>query len=89
MRNLLTLCFISFATQVSAADTVMICNWWNSEKYYYKLEAPFFGEKTVKRREDGKWVNWCREGCVEFEVYETGAMLRHEKVWPSKSISVA
>ena len=82
MRFVFRLMFLGIifsATQISASETVMICNADRYEKRFYKLNAPFFGEKTVEQKIDGKWNNWCKQYCAKIEIYESGAMQQTER----------
>ena len=86
MRAILTALLLTVATQAGAAEVVMVCDADNYEKRYYKLVKPVFGDNTVKQKIDGKWVNLCRETCLEIEVYDSGARMVRGS-WQSKDKS--
>lgn len=64
-----------FASQVSSAETVMVCDAAENQKRYYKLVKPFFGKPNVEQKIEGQWKDWCREGCKNLEIYDSGAKL--------------
>jgi hypothetical protein len=68
MRAAFVAMMLMIGSQAWADEVIMICDAYNYEKRYYKLVKPVFGDNTIKQKIDGKWVNLCRETCLEIEV---------------------
>ena len=74
--TLLIAFLIVIGSQVSAAETVMVCDAQNDSKLYFKLRDPLIGKSQVLVRAAGQWVIWeeLDETRRSF-VYDTGAKL--------------
>ena len=76
---------MTIGSQVSAAETVMVCGAENRETRYYKLVSPFFGKAKVEQKRDGKWVDWCHGENRTVTVYETAARCEFKNTQASNS----
>ena len=60
------ICFLVLAflmtigTQVSAAETVMMCDGHQGDKNYYKLVNPLWGDRKMLSKNKGQWEDWCK-----------------------------
>ena len=70
---------MTIGSQVSAAETVMVCGAENRGTRYYKLVSPFFGKAKVEQKRDGKWVDWCHGENRTVTVYETAARCNYKR----------
>ena len=72
-------------SQVSAAETVMVCDAEAGQKEYLKLVDPFWGKSQILFRRDGQWQDWCKiapsKAQCDVEIYQSGAKL----VWRAEA----
>ena len=71
---------MTIGTHVSAAETVMMCDGHQGDKYYYKLVNPLWGDRKMLSKNKGQWDDWCKTVAGEFkpceiEIYESGAKM--------------
>tara|TARA_B110000211_G_scaffold98124_1_gene114315 strand:+ start:259 stop:687 length:429 start_codon:yes stop_codon:yes gene_type:complete len=67
---------MTIGTQVSAAETVMVCDAQKDSKLFFKLRDPLIGKSQVLVRAAGQWVIWEKlDETRKSFVYDTGAKL--------------
>lgn len=66
-------------SQVSAAETVMVCDAAAGQKEHLKLVDPFWGKSQILVRRNGQWQDWCKiapsKAQCDVEIYQSGAKL--------------
>ena len=75
--HFLVLAFLmTIGTQVNAAETVMMCDAQQGEKFYFKLHDPLIGKSQLLVRASGQWVVWVEmDKTRKSFVYASGAKL--------------
>ena len=83
----LTLCTCLFVTNAVAEEIVMICTFYDKDRYegksqtrYLKYSNPLIGRKQIYNRVAGKWTKWCKPSGdyhkpCELTVSDKGAVL--------------